>query len=108
MLPTPVIRLLCMRQRILCVGTDTGLLKGRQMLLEFRRYDASTATPFDVDKKLAAGTFDLVILSVTLGELEKQRIERALPPETKVLSLTYLVQPDELLEMVTRAIGFRK
>jgi DNA-binding response OmpR family regulator len=96
-----------MRLRILCVDVDPRLLKNRQMLLGFRGYDASTATPFDVDAKLAGDEFDLVIVSAMLGEEEKQRIQRILPPETKMLPLTRLLEPDELLDMVTRAVGVR-
>jgi DNA-binding response OmpR family regulator len=96
------------RLRILCVGVDPRLLKSRQMILASRGYDASTATSLNVDTKLAAGTFDLVILSAMLSDEEKSRVESILPPETKVISLTTLVHPDDLFELVTRAIGFRR
>jgi DNA-binding response OmpR family regulator len=77
------------------------------MILASRGYNASTATSRDVDAKLAAGTFDLVILSVMLGEEEKQRVRGILPSGTKVLSLTALVHPDELFDMITSAVGGR-
>jgi hypothetical protein len=78
------------------------------MLLESRGYNASVATSLDFDATLAAGTFDLVILSAMLSEGEKTQVTGILPPETKTLSLTYLVQPAGLFEMVTRPIRFGK
>jgi DNA-binding response OmpR family regulator len=94
-----------MRLRILCVGADARLLRTRKMLLASRGYNTSSATPLDVDAKIAEAEFDLVILSVSLGGEEKSRVVSILPPGTRVLPLNYLVQPDELFEMITRAIG---
>jgi DNA-binding response OmpR family regulator len=91
--------------RILCIGVDPRLLKSRQMLLASRGYNATTATPLDAEETLAATRFDLVILSAMLSEDQKRRVRGILPPETKILSLTYLVQPDDLFEMVRNSAG---
>jgi hypothetical protein len=89
-----------MGYRILSVGTDVRLLETRHALLASRGYDPVTATPEDVDEKLHAGSFDLVILSVMLSEEEQGRIQNKLPPGTRLLTLQTLVWPGELLRMV--------
>src|ERR1700749_1652556 len=99
------VRLVYMGSRILCVGVDLGLLGTRQAVLVLSGYESTIATPNDVDKRLVAEPFDLVILSVQLGDAEKQRILSILPTQTKVISLERLVMPEELLEMVASSIG---
>jgi DNA-binding response OmpR family regulator len=94
-----------MRFRVLTVGTDVGLLATRQALLVSRGYDSLIATPEDVDEKLHSGKFDLVILSVMLSPEEKNHIQAKLPAGTPPLVLETLVWPDELLRMVTEALG---
>jgi DNA-binding response OmpR family regulator len=97
-----------MQPRVLSVGVDMTLLKTRQALLASRGYDCTTATPIDIEETLATRRYDLVILSVMLGEEQMKRIRGILPPGTKVLSLRYLVQPDVLFEMVESALGPRQ
>jgi DNA-binding response OmpR family regulator len=63
-----------MGYRILAVGTDVKLLETRHALLASCGYDPMTATPENVDEKLQAGGFDLVILSVMLSEEAQGRI----------------------------------
>jgi hypothetical protein len=92
-----------MGYRILSVGTDQKLLQTRHALLASRGYDPLIATPEDVDEKLQAGKFDLVILSVMLTEEDKSRIQNKLPVGTRLLVLTTLVWPDQLLRMVGEA-----
>jgi hypothetical protein len=94
-----------MRFRVLTVGTDVGLLATRQALLVSRGYDSLIATPEDVDEKLHSGKFDLVVLSVMLSPEEKYHIQAKLPAGTRPLVLETLVWPDELLRMVTEALG---
>jgi DNA-binding response OmpR family regulator len=94
-----------MRPRVLAVGVDLNLLQTRQALLSWRGYDSAFATPGDIDEALAAGRYDLVILSVMLGAEQRARIQCKLPAGTKVLSLHYLVQPHELFEMVATVLG---
>jgi DNA-binding response OmpR family regulator len=94
-----------MRYRILTVGVDVSLLSTRQALLTSCGYDSLIATPEDVDEKLNAGKFDLVILSVMLSHEEKHRIQAKLPAGTRPLVLETLVWPKELLRMVAEALG---
>jgi DNA-binding response OmpR family regulator len=82
-----------------------GLLATRQALLVSRGYDSLIATPEDVDEKLHSGKFDLVVLSVMLSPEEKYHIQAKLPAGTRPLVLETLVWPDELLRMVTEALG---
>jgi hypothetical protein len=94
-----------MRYRVLTVGIDVGLLETRQALLISRGYDSLIGTPADVDEKLQSGRFDLVILSVMLGQEEKRRIQTELPAGTRALVLETLVWPEELLRMVDEALA---
>jgi DNA-binding response OmpR family regulator len=74
-------------------------------VLTSRGYESLIATPEDVDEKLQSGRFDLVILSVMLSQEEKRRIQAKLPAGTRALVLESLVWPNELLRMVTEALG---
>jgi DNA-binding response OmpR family regulator len=94
-----------MQYRVLSVGIDLGLLTTRQALLASRGYDSEIATPEDVDEKLRSGTFDLVILSVSLSPEEKRHIQASLQAGTRPLVLETFVLPGELLRMVTGALS---
>jgi len=76
----------------------------RQVLLTSWGYDSLIATPEDVDEKLQSGRFDLVILSLMLGQEEKRRIQAKLPAGTRPLMLKTLVWPDELRRTVAEAL----
>jgi DNA-binding response OmpR family regulator len=91
--------------RILTVGIDVRLLTTRQALLVSHGYDSLIATPEDFDEKLSAGKFDLVILSVMLSPEEKRCIQAKLPAGTRPLVLETLVWPNDLLRMVSEALG---
>ena len=97
-----------MQPRVLTVGVDSSLMKTRQALLASCGYDCVAATPERIDEALAGGNYDLTILSVMLGEEQKERIRAKLPAGTKVLSLEYLVQPDELFDMVASIFSPRE
>ena len=51
----------------------------RRVLLYSWGYDSLIATPEDVDEKLQSGRFDLVLLSLMLGQEEKCQIQAKLP-----------------------------
>jgi PleD family two-component response regulator len=91
--------------RILSVGTDLNLLATRHSLLASRGYDPLIATPDDVDEKLQANRFDLVILSAMLSEEDKRRIQAELPAGTRLIVLRTIVWPDELLRMLAEAFA---
>jgi hypothetical protein len=82
-----------------------SLLSTRQALLTSCDYDSMIATPEDVDEKLNAGKFDLVILSVMLSPEDKRCIQAKLSGGTRPLVLETLVWPKELLRMVAEALG---
>jgi CheY-like chemotaxis protein len=92
------------RFRILCVGVDMRLLNTRQALLDSRGYESWIATPADVDEKMSSGRFDVVILSFMLSELDKRRIKAKIPAETKLVALTGLIMPDDLLRTVAETL----
>ena len=80
------------------------LLQIRQVLLNSWGYDSLIATPEDVDEQLESGRFDLVILSVTLGQEDKRRIQAKLPSGTRTLLLKTLVWPEDLRHTVAEAL----
>jgi DNA-binding response OmpR family regulator len=93
------------RYRVLIVGIDVDLLMIRQVLLTSWGYDSLIATPENVDEKLQSGRFDLVILSLMLGQEEKRKIQAKLPAGTRPLLLKTVVWPDELRRTVAEALG---
>jgi DNA-binding response OmpR family regulator len=93
------------RYRVLIVGIDVDLLMIRQVLLTSWGYDSLIATPEDVDEKLQSGRFDLVILSLMLGQEQKRQIQAKLPAGTRPLLLKTVVWPDELRRTVAEALG---
>jgi DNA-binding response OmpR family regulator len=94
-----------MRYRVLIVGIDVDLLEIRQVLLNSWGYDSQIATPEDVDGKLKSDRFDLVILSLTLSQEDKRRIQANLPAGTRPLVLKTQVWPEELRRTVAEALG---
>jgi len=94
-----------MRYRVLIVGIDVDLLEIRQVLLNSWGYDSLIATPEDVDEKLQSGRFDLVILSLTLSQEDKRRIQAKLSAGTRSLVLKTQVWPEELRRTVAEALG---
>lgn len=93
-----------MRYRVLIVGIDVDLLAIRQVLLKSWGYDSQIATPWDVDEQLRSGRFDLVILSLTLSQEEKVRIQAKIPPGTRTLLLKTFVWPEDLRHTVAEAL----
>ena len=94
-----------MRYRVLIVGRDVDLLMIRQVLLTSWGYESLIATPEDVDEKLQSGRFDLVILSLMLGQEVKREIQAKLPAGTRPLLLKTVVWPEELRRTVAEALG---
>ena len=94
-----------MRYRVLIVGRDVDLLMIRQVLLTSWGYESLIATPEDVDEKLQSGRFDLVILSLMLGQEVKRQIQAKLPAGTRPLLLKTVVWPEELRRTVAEALG---
>ncbi len=82
-----------------------GLLETRRLLLISRGYDAETAGPGAAHQKLVAGGFDLLVLSAMVGEEDRTHILTVVPQGTRTLVLKTLVKPDDLLEMVERALA---
>ncbi len=76
----------------------------RQVLLKSWDYDSLIATPEDVDEKLESDRFDLVILSQTLSQEEKRRIQAKLPAGTRSLVLETFVWPEDLRRAVAEAL----
>ena len=96
---------LATRFRILCVGVDIRLLTTRQALLVSQGYDCLIATPADIGEKLSPGRFNLVILSMMISEEDKGHIRTKAPAGTRVVTLTSLVIPKELLRIVAEALS---
>jgi hypothetical protein len=93
------------RYRILTVGTDVGLLSTRQALLTSHGYDSLIVTPGEFDEKVRSDRFDLVILSAMLSQGDRCHIQAELPASARPLVLDTLVWPDQLLRLVSEALG---
>ena len=94
-----------LKGRILCIGMDLLLLQTRQLLLNSKNYDSAIALPGVVNRELLAGGFDLLIISVSVGRMESNRIVALKAGNTRTLVLDTLVMPDELLGMIEEALA---
>jgi DNA-binding response OmpR family regulator len=92
------------RYRVLIVGRDVDLLMIRQVLLTSWGYDPRLPRSRTVDEKLRSGRFDLLILSLMLGQEVKRQIQDKLPAGTHPLLLTTVVWPEELRRTVAEAL----
>src|ERR1700760_4259412 len=90
--------------KILSVGNDIVLLTARHQILLSHGYEAEYALPAQAEVRIASGHFDLLILSATISNRDKERIRIAAANGTRVLDLTTIVWPAELLEMIQTAV----
>jgi DNA-binding response OmpR family regulator len=87
--------------RILCIEKDLALVETRCSVLEQAGYDAS---PIEAESLLHSQAFDLIILSATLNHEEKRRIIAAAGSKIKILALSELTMPLELLSEVAKLL----
>lgn len=90
--------------QILCVGNELTLIQVRCAVLEQAGYKASTATPAEVKLWLGRQRFDLVILSATLSDEEKDTVSFA-AGDTPTLWLRGLIFPRDLLSEVESLVA---
>src|ERR1700761_727487 len=91
------------RRGLLCVGTEQDSLQTRCAVLSHSGYDAKSATLAEAEILLRTQVFGLVIVSVWLGERERDLILAA-ARKTPVLILTELTFADDLLAQVALAL----
>ncbi len=90
--------------RILCVEKDMPLVETRCSVLKQAGYDASGAALAEAEILLRNQAFNLIILSATLNHEEKHRIMTAAGGKTKILPLSELTMPLELLSEVAKQL----
>jgi DNA-binding response OmpR family regulator len=86
--------------KILSIGRDLSLLESRHRLLLAEGFEAEYVLPYDALVRVKSQRFDLLILSATTPDLDKQTIKAAAAPGVRVLDLDTLVWPRELLQMI--------
>jgi DNA-binding response OmpR family regulator len=92
--------------QILCVGNEPDLLELRCSILEQAGYACEAARLNQADTLLKDGRFDLVIISARISEYEKRHVI-SLAPNTRLLFLSGVTFPRDLLRDVSDLIGSR-
>jgi DNA-binding response OmpR family regulator len=90
--------------RILCIEKDLALLETRCTVLNRAGYKVRPADLEEAEILLHSQAFDLLILSATLNDEEKQRIIAAAGSKTQILALSELTMPLELLSEVAKQL----
>jgi DNA-binding response OmpR family regulator len=90
--------------RILCIEKDLALVETRCSVLKQAGYDASAAAVPEAEVLLRSQAFGLIILSSTLNHEEKRRIITAAGSKAKILALSELTMPLELLSEVAKQL----
>ena len=83
--------------RLLCIGREINLLRIRcEVLTEFG-YEAQVISLIEAENLLRRDTFDLVILSASLSEQEKDRILEVIGGRMPTFQLSTMLLPTETL-----------
>jgi hypothetical protein len=91
--------------RLLCVGREINLLRIRcEVLTEFG-YEAQAISLIEAEDLLRRDTFDLVILSASLSEQEKDRIFEVIGGRMPILQLSTMLLPTGLLREVENRLA---
>jgi hypothetical protein len=90
--------------RLLCIGTEVDSLPTRCAVLNYRGYEAKSATVAEAEILLRTDEFDLVIVSAWLDEWERGCILTA-AGKTLTLVLTELTPVEQLLAQVKRLLN---
>jgi len=89
--------------RLLCIRTEVDSLPTRCAVLNYRGYEAKSATVAEAEILLRTEEFDLLIVSAWLEEWERGRILAA-AGRTPALLLTELTLAEKLLAQVERML----
>ena len=85
---------------ILCVGTPADLRHSRQLVLQSAGYETSSMDAVEATNALLTTTFDVVVISMTVSEHERNLIRQAIPEQTRIVQLSYFTSPQELLALI--------
>lgn len=88
------------RFRVLCVGDDSALLQCRCMVLEYNGYKADKAAPQDARRAIDTGDYDVVLLSMTLGDSERKLLTQDVPKSSQIVQIDSWTGPYDLLAIV--------
>jgi DNA-binding response OmpR family regulator len=91
--------------RLLCVGREINLLRIRCEILTEFGYEAQSISLIEAEDLLRRDTFDLVILSASLNEQEKDRILEVIGGQMPTLQLSTMLLPTELLREVENRLA---
>ena len=91
--------------RLLCVGREINLLRIRCEILTEFGYEAQAISLIESEDLLRRDTFDLVILSASLSEQEKDRILEVIGGRMPTFQLSTMLLPTELLWEVENRMG---
>jgi hypothetical protein len=90
--------------RLLCTGTDPGLLRTRCAVLKQAGYEAQPATLSEAEVLLRVEQFDLVIVSAWLSDWDRGRILAAAEGRTLSYVLPGVTPANDLLAQVERLL----
>ena len=89
----------------MCVGREINLLRIRCEILTEFGYEAQAISLIEAEDLLHRDTFDLVILSASLSEQEKDRILEVIGGRMPILQLSTMLLPTELLRGVENRLA---
>jgi hypothetical protein len=93
------------RRAILCVGWNE---ESTRLLLAFRGYDVSEATPADAPGLLRRRRFHLVIVAHDVPDNSFRQVFAAAPDGTRLVQLEEFTLPEDLFLLIDRLLGPRK
>jgi CheY-like chemotaxis protein len=85
---------------ILCVGTPPDLRRSRELVLQSAGYETSSMDPGEATNALLTTTFDVVVISVTVSEHERNLVRQTVPEQTRIVQLSHFTAPQELLTLI--------
>ena len=86
---------------ILCVGTPPDLRHSRQLVLQSAGYETSSMDAAAATNTLLTTTFDVVVISMTVSEHERNLLRQAVPEQTRIIQLSHFMPPQELLTLIS-------
>ena len=86
--------------KLLCIGSDTELLRTRCAILARFGYDAEHVIYDEAEKLLSAEQFDLIIVSAFLSDRQKHNLRAIIGEGTPTIMLQGLTFATDLLALV--------
>jgi hypothetical protein len=90
--------------RILCIGKDFGLLRSRVAVLTNAGYDSQAAMFHEAEGILRMHDFDLIIISATLSDEERDYVAKLVGSGASILAQRNFTLSSDLLAAVGRRL----